>query len=188
MKARPHVAVASAFLALALLAGCTPAPAPTPTPTVVATGPTEGPSTPSGSPSMTEDELYAEAERVFRAWVAEDEKITRSGGIVTPRFSELTADPLRALMLEDYAGLRKRGEKMAGGSYRIEFIRPAPGKTRKGSVVALSTCVDSRSAQFSVGGKVEKKGSKILSTSYFQLEGSALLLMFQQGSMGDAVC
>ncbi|VEH89150.1 Uncharacterised protein [Propionibacterium australiense] len=135
-----------------VVAGCGSGDAPGPGGSSV--GSSSGPvsaSPSSGSPvssavSPGEEELYAEAERVYRAYFELEQDTFAAGGAeslpegmdqyVTGRFAEL--------IVEAFAQVFDKGWRMQPGTRaRIVYVNRTPEIAREDSVATLSTCVDS---------------------------------------------
>lgn len=204
MHSKPG-AVAGAALLLMLLAACQPVPTGSPSVTVspVATGPAPVcTATPGATPTpctaeqqaaqqaeqQKQDALYREAERVYRAFLAEDEKISRAGSLITPEFKQLIVSGLVAKYEATYKRNRDAGARMVDGSVILRFVRPAPGKSYQGSVVALESCVDATSTKVMIGDKKVADGRKVHSFTYFAEQEGSLRLSWQEGTVGDTAC
>jgi hypothetical protein len=159
-----RAAVIAALIALAG-SGCTQ-PDPNAKPTYACT-PTDG-----GTPQpcykaehdlqVKEDKLYAEAEAVFRRFLAEEERIYRSGGISEPTTAlrdVATGEFLDGKMIT-YRALKQTHSRMVGGKITIVWIRPAPKSATPNTLVTMENCLNASAA------KVITPGSKTISAGY----------------------
>lgn len=179
-----------------VLTGCGPAAPPTSgTPTVVGTGPTAaatplctpesgGSATPCTQEQYEEmkklDALYAEAEDVYRRFVAEDVKLLHSGGLAEGPVLDLIAGP----MVDRYAAEKKKQHDLKitmRGDAMIAYVRRLPGRSYDGSEVALVSCLDgSGLTGFDTAGKNLGRGAVVTYNSYFKHEGSAVKLWWDE--------
>jgi hypothetical protein len=192
---RPSLAVVAAAATLFLLVGCQPAPTSPPSRVPVATGPTPA-CTPSPGAAATpcsadefaaqqkQDALYVEAERVYRAFLTEDEAIARTGSLATPQFYALAAGPFAEGYAATYESYHNQGAKMVGGSYAVSFVRPAPNHSYPGTTVALESCVDATSVRTYVGTRNLGNGRIVHSFTYFKVSDGRLKLWHQEGAAG----
>lgn len=185
-----------------VLTGCGPAaPATSGTPTVVGTGPTAaatplctpesgGSATPCTQEQYEEmkklDALYAEAEDVYRRFVAEDERISRDGSLATDEFKRLVAGELATEGETLYRQRHEEGVKAVGGEFVIKYVRRAPNQSYEGSLVALSACVDGTTASFEQNGKPVGKGSAISTTSFYKRFDGTLKLFKLDGRISTS--
>ena len=161
----PKSAVVIAALIALTGSGCTQ-PDPNAKPTYACT-PSEG-----GTPQpcykaehdlqAQEDALYAEAEAVFRRFLAEDERIYRSGGISEPTLAlrdVATGEFLDGKMIT-YRALKQTHSRMVGGQITIAWIRPAPESATPNTLVTMENCLNASAA------KIITPGSKTVSAGY----------------------
>lgn len=144
--------LASTVVAACLLTGCVP-PVPTPSPlpsyrcTPEAGGAEFDCSQKQYDDMVAKDKLYAEAEAVYRRFLAEDVRIAREGGVSEPT-EELLATATGAFLDDVLAGYRDdkgQGITIRGGDRIIKSLARLPGVAKAGSSVALRVCVDSTS-------------------------------------------
>jgi hypothetical protein len=125
---------------------------------------------------VKEDKLYAEAETVYRTYLAEDERINRIGGITepTPVLLETTEGEFLTDILANYKELRTVGATATGGEFKISWFKRRPRDTYAGSVATLMVCTDASSVQMAVKGKPPKPGRLIEEIGYLVREGEQL--------------
>lgn len=156
-----------AALALAAVAGCQPpavVPTPAPTPTFTCTPEAGGGayecSQAQYDEMLAKNELYAEAEAVYRKFLAEDIRIMRAGGVMepTPVLLETTTGAFLEDVMSEYRLAKKMGTRVAEGDRKLEWIRRLAGVSKGGSIVAIAACVDSTSSRFFVGDRYVGRG------------------------------
>lgn len=166
--------LAVTLFAACLLAGCQPAaPPPTPVPTYACTPEAGGAefscSQQQYDEMVAKDKLYAEAEAVYRSFLAEDARVLRNGGAIEPT-SELTRVAAEAFLkdvMKNYQTLAQRGVKAVGGDPRLVYFRRSPGVSKTGSVVAATICVDGSSLDFIKDGDSLGRGRIAKDETYF---------------------
>jgi hypothetical protein len=150
--AKSFVLVLSLLSALGFLAGCTPAD-PAGQPTYSCTPEAGGTPFPCYKVQRDEydklDALYAEAEAVYRTQAAEDERISRAGGVdeATPVMLQTLSGAALTQNLDVYRALKRDHIHMEGGAYQVVWIKRRPEKLLPGMVVAIQVCVDPGSAR-----------------------------------------
>ena len=169
---------ATLALVTALSSCTTPAPTTTPStpsPTFACTPEAGGSPYPCSSADYQEmkrkDALYAEAERVFRRLIAEDERVARIGGSdeLTPEYKALLGSPeLQKQQLEVLKSSKRDRVIGTGGSFVLSWVRRVPGISVEGSAVRMRACVDMTSVTFSERGKVVGPGIVVEETADFQ--------------------
>lgn len=201
-----HCRIPAAALSLATLAmasACTPAPSPSPSgPVIVATGPTASPSPlclfeSGGTPSpctqaqfdelASKDALYREAEQVYRKYLAEDERISRSGSLITPDLVVLLGGKMAITAPISYQKTHDAGVRLEG-LVQVRFVRRHPGEDLGDSQVALLSCVDATEADVIAHGNSVAKGRKVRAVNIFGLENGSLKLVDVRGQVGVSVC
>ncbi|MEE9964516.1 MAG: hypothetical protein K4304_05410 [Propionicimonas sp.] len=97
-----------------------------------------------------EDALYAEAEAVYRKYIAEDERIYRAGGVTaaTPTLTATLTGPALTQALDTYRDVAATSTRAVGGAFKIRYLHRAPQSIRAGSVAAVEACIDSTSVVF----------------------------------------
>jgi len=147
---RWRIGLAVAGLCAALvLAGCGSGDSPGPDGSSVSSSPvSSGPvsSSPVSSASLSEDELYAEAERVYRAFFELEQDAYAAGGAETlpEGMDEYVMDPFADLVVKNLSQTFNNGWRMQPGTRaRIVYVKRTPEIARKDSEATLSTCVDS---------------------------------------------
>jgi hypothetical protein len=175
-------ALACAALTATLLSGCTPASTPTtpaqpsPTCTPEAGGPAYPCSPYYYEQMVAKDKLYAEAETVYRKFLAEEERIYRTGGIAepTPALLETTTGQYLSDSMQIYRNLNKRGLRIVSGNPQVVWIQRVAGATTHGSVVAMKSCKDSSQVAMAAGEAKPTFGRVVAETAYFMKEDSGL--------------
>ncbi len=168
-------------LAATLLTGCSQ-PDPTGQPTYLCT-PSDG-STPYScyqvqyDVQVKEDKLYAEAETVYRKFLAEDERIHRVGGVTepTPVLLETTTGNFAENAMTNFRTLKEAQATAVGGEFKIAWFKREPRDSLDGSIAALTVCTDTSSVQMGSKGKAPKPGLIIETTGYFIRVGEQLKL------------
>jgi hypothetical protein len=149
----PKSVAALAVITALLASGCTQ-PDPNAAPTYTCT-PADG-----GTPApcykaeydqqVKEDALYAEAEAVYRKYLAEHVRIYRAGGATTASpvmIETLTGEALEQA-LETSRRIAANHTKAVGGEFKIGYLRRVPGETIGDSVVTWESCEDATSVTF----------------------------------------
>lgn len=181
-------------LALVVAVGCTPAaPTPSPLPSFRCTPEAGGAefdcSQAQYDEMVAKDALYAEAEAVYRKFLAEDERIFRQGGVSEPTPTLL--DTATGAFLEDsmelYRTLKTEDRRLVGGEMKLVSLVRAPGITKEASLVSLRSCVDARSASVVVKGKNAGHGYQVEDLLYFGRVGGGLKILGADGK-GDSEC
>jgi hypothetical protein len=192
MLSRPGRHTATLLFACTLLTGCQP-PAPTPIPTASyrctpEAGGAEYECTPHEHDDMVaKDKLYTEAEAVYRRFLAEDERILRAGGLITPTpvLKETATGAFLADSLDYYRSLAEEKSRLMGGEVHLVALRRQPGVAKGGSLVALKACIDASSARIVIGTKHEGPGRKGSDVLYFGRVGGLLKIQGADGKEGD---
>ncbi|MFZ1412001.1 MAG: hypothetical protein WAS07_11125 [Micropruina sp.] len=179
-----RIALSALSAALLVLAGCTPTvpvSSPTPAPTFQCT-PEAGGAEAACSQAEFErqqkmDALYAEAELVYRKYVAEDVRVARTGG--ADRLSEAYTDTIgdEALLdqiLEINRELKQRRAEVRGGKVLIAWVHRKPGVSIEGSLLALEACVDASASKNFQAGEYVRDGVLFKESSYFKMYESKL--------------
>lgn len=181
--------LAVTLFAACLLAGCQPAaPPPTPVPTYACTPEAGGAefscSQQQYDEMVAKDKLYAEAVAVYRRFLQEDLRISRTGGTdsATSVLLETTAEAFLKKALEGYRQDRAEGLSARGGDRVVRSIERLAGVSKGGSLVALRACVDASSVSVYKAGKYVGKGLVTRDDLYFKRIGSALKVIGADGS------
>lgn len=166
--------LAVTLFAACLLAGCQPAaPPPTPVPTYACTPEAGGAefscSQQQYDEMVAKDELYAEAEAVYRRFFAEDVRIFRSGGVAEPTQTllETTTGAFLSDSMALYRSLKADSRRLEGGEIRLVSIQRRAGVSKESSIVAMTVCVDARSTTVLEHGKKVGPGYLIEDLLYF---------------------
>ena len=162
-----------------LLTGCQPpAPVPSPVPTYRCTPEAGGAefdcSQKQYDDMVAKDKLYAEAEAVYRKFLAEEVRILRLGGMEepTPVISETASGEFLSGVMADLRNAKAKGITVDQGSREIDRVERLVGVSKEGSDVAVSFCVDSRGVHFLRGGSDAGFGSVTSDEVYFaRIEG-----------------
>ncbi|WP_377103174.1 hypothetical protein [Propionicimonas sp. T2.31MG-18] len=133
---------------------------------------------------VAKDKLYAEAEAVYRRFLQEDLRISRTGGTesATSVLLETTAEAFLKKALEGYRQDRAEGLSARGGDRVVRSIERLAGVSKGGSLVALRACVDASSVTVYKAGKYVGKGLVTRDDLYFKRIGSALKVIGADGS------
>ncbi len=189
MLHRPRRLVFTAA-ALCLLAACTPT-SPTPTPSPVPSyrctpeaGGDEFDCTQAQHDEMiAKDRLYAEAEAVYRRYLAEDMRIARDGGVREP--TEALLDATSGAFLEnaiaEYRSNLKEKITIEGGEREVKSLTRLVGLSKAGSIVAIRSCVDATSIRVLKNGKYVGRGLVTQDDLYFGLIDSHLKIIGADG-------
>ena len=177
-------------LVLVVAAGCTPAaPTPSPLPSFRCTPEAGGAefdcSQAQYDEMVAKDALYAEAEVVYRKFLAEDTRIMRAGGIDEP--TDVILETTSGAFLEDvmslYRSLSENKSVAEGSDPVLRSFQRAPGRTKTGSVASVTTCVDSTGLQFLRDGEAVGPGLIALDENYFGLVDGQIKLIGADGKL-----
>ncbi len=127
-----------------------------------------------------EDKLYAEAEAVFRRFLAEEERIYRTGGVsaATPIMLEtLTGDYLRSA-INGFRALKESGSTAVGGEFKIVWVRPYPAEVHEGTVASVQACIDTHSVQMGTRDDKSKPGRVSVRTAFLARDGESLKIAY----------
>lgn len=182
-----RVGVLAAASVAVLLAGCVPqapvTPSPSP-PTFMCTPKAGGAQAPCSEQQFQEmkakDALYAEAEQVYRTYLAEYHKVAEQGGSqqLPSSIRNLLANDALAKSLEsDLRGLRSEGIKVRGTGVVIREVRREPSLTLNGSEVAIRFCGDATGTVVYRNGKRDGIGAISYETAYFRSVGAVLKIV-----------
>ena len=100
----------------------------------------------SVSVSLSQDELYAEAERVYRALFELEEDAYAAGGAesLPLEMNQYVMQPFAGLEAQSLSQVASKGWRSQPGTRSwIAYVRRSPEITREDSVATLSVCVDS---------------------------------------------
>ncbi|HAM44202.1 MAG TPA: hypothetical protein DCM67_04130 [Propionibacteriaceae bacterium] len=125
---------------------------------------------------IKEDALYAEAEAVYRKFLAEDERIHRVGGAsaATPVLLATTTGSYLESAMTVYKALKAAKATASGGEFKIAWVRREPRLSMANSLVALTACTDTSSVQMGSQGKTPLPGRISERTVYFVREADQL--------------
>ncbi|HML52272.1 MAG TPA: hypothetical protein PKD84_12830 [Propionicimonas sp.] len=175
----PKSVAALAVIVALLGSGCTQ-PDPNAAPTYTCT-PSDG-STPAPcykaehDQQVKEDALYAEAEAVYRKYIAEEERINRIGGIEDPTkvLLDTTTGSYLASAMKAYRALKAAKATASGGKFDLAWVRRTPSDVRDGSIATLSVCLDTSSVSMGSKGNEPQPGRITQRTAYFVRIGDTL--------------
>lgn len=174
--------LASIIVAACLLTGCQPpAPVPTPVPSYRCTPEAGGAefhcSQKQYDDMVAKDKLYAEAEAVYKKFLAEDIRIMRAGGVSNPTtiLLETTSGAFLEDVMAEYLDMRDLGLRAEGSDPVVVALVRQPGLSKGGSAVVLASCIDSTATAFVSQGKVQKHGPLARDTVYFAVVDGAQL-------------
>lgn len=188
MFSGPGRLVASVLLGGFVLAGCQPVlPSPSPVPTWRCTPEAGGEefdcSQRQYDEMVAKDKLYAEAEAVYRRFLAEDLRISRAGGTeaATDELLATTAGDFLARALDGYR--RDRAEKLTveHGTRVVMSLKRMIGVSKAGSLVALRACLDASSVKVYRSGKYVGRGLITEDDLYFGKVDAQLRLIGADG-------
>lgn len=161
-----------------VLAGCTPTAPPTtpaPTPTFMCTPEAGGAESPCSQQDYEKmkarDAQYAEAEKVYREYIAEFEQVMRDGGAerLPPRTKSILADKeLAASILAQFVDFKKSGLHLVGPGIVVQSANREPGKVSRDSVVTMRFCVDASRMTSYQGRKKSEQWGIAMETMYFR--------------------
>ncbi len=180
--------LASILVAACLLAGCIPAvPTPTPVPTYRCTPEAGGAEFDCGQKQhddmVAKDQLYAEAEAVYRKFFEEDVRIYKAGGVDQP--TPVLLATAHGTFVEDsmdlYRGLIADSRRLKGDVRLVSLLR-RPGIAKESSVAVLAACTDARDAKVLEHGKEVGQGFLIEELIYFGRFNGSLKI---QGADGE---
>ncbi|MCE1175066.1 MAG: hypothetical protein LWW77_10725 [Propionibacteriales bacterium] len=184
--AKSFVLVLSAALAGVMVAGCAPAD-PAGQPTYSCTPEAGGTPFPCYKVQRDEydklDALYAEAEAVYRRYLAEDERILRAGGVEEPTpvmLETLSGDALSSAA-SVYVAFRKTGTRLEGGPVKLAWLKRRPDALRPGMKVAMQSCVDSNAAVLSSPGEADEPAGFTSDTMNFGVVDGVLRIVAVTG-------
>jgi len=189
---RWRIGLAVAGLCAALvLAGCGSGDSPGPDGSSVSSSPvSSGPvsSSPVSSASLSEDELYAEAERVYRAYFELEQQAFLEGGVngVPNEMNEYIMGGYTQVFEQFLAQMTENGWRMQPGTQeRIVMLRRAPEVKREDSIATLRVCTDSTSSPL-----VDQAGSFVssgfsLNSLFFKYDIDGKLKIY--GNNGESV-
>jgi hypothetical protein len=173
-----------------LLAGCQPAVLPTPAPapsyrcTPEAGGDEFDCTQHQYDDMVAKDKLYAEAEAVYRRYLAEDARILRAGGVAraTPVLLETTSGEFLTNVLKNYKALADQSVVARGNDPKLVYFKRAPGRSKTGSEVSANICVDGSSLEFSEARRSLGRGKAARDDTYFAHVDGVLKIIGADGS------
>jgi hypothetical protein len=186
-----HTRLTTTLLTLTLLTGCTqtsptpPTPEPSPTCTPEAGG-TPYPCTHAEHQQMTtKNNLYTQAETVYRQFFAEDQRIYRAGGITdpTPALLESTTGAFLADSMRIYKALKATKTKVIGDSFVLAWIKREPGPATASSVVTMRSCVDASAAILRSPGEPDQSAGMTSDLLFFAQEKGRLKIQSADGKV-----
>lgn len=132
---------------------------------------------------VAKDKLYAEAEAVYRKFLAEDVRIMRAGGVGWPSrvILETTTGDFLAEVDAFYRDLREGNVRFEGGDFALVSLKRMPGLIKGESRVAMQSCVDARTTRLMKGDQLLRSGSVAKDTFYFGTVEGALRIIGADG-------
>jgi len=180
-------------LALVVAVGCTPAaPTPSPLPSFRCTPEAGGAefdcSQAQYDEMVAKDALYAEAEAVYRKFLAEDTRIMRAGGVAEPTdvILETTSGAFLEDVMSQYREFEQEGLKAEGSGPDLISVKRAAGNSKAGSLAAMVTCVDGSSFEFIRDGKSVSRGTAVQNENYFSRVDGVLKVIGADGRQVEA--
>jgi hypothetical protein len=133
---------------------------------------------------VAKDKLYAEAEAVYRKFLAEEVRVLRAGGVSQPTavLLETAHGEFLSNVMETYRSLAERKTKAVGADPKLVYFRRAPGRSKGGSMVSATTCVDGAGLRFEKSGKAAGNGEVAVDEVYFARFDGELKLIGADGS------
>jgi hypothetical protein len=137
---------------------------------------------------VAKDKLYTEAEAVYRRFLAEEARILRSGGVTEPTavLLETASGEFLSNVMSTYRSLAKKKISATGPDPELVYLRRAPGRSKGGSMVSATTCVDGRALEFRQSGAVTGRGQVALDEIYLGRFDGVLKLIGADGSQVDS--
>jgi len=196
---RWRIGLAVAGLCAALvLAGCGSGDSPGPDGSSVSSSPVpSGPvssspvSSPVSSASLSEDELYAEAERVYRAYFELEQDTFAAGGAETlpEGMDEYVMDPFANILVQGFSQVFDRGWRMQPGTRaRIVYVKRTPEIAREDSLATLQVCVDSSQSPLVDSEDNIIGGGYDTNRLFFRYDSDGLLKIYGSNKMEDDSC
>ncbi len=172
-----------------VLSACTPTPVvtptPTPTPTFACTPEAGGTPSPCSQAEFEEmkakDALYAEAEAVYRRTV-QIRMDAYSGRPIPDLTTVAVGSGLESLTTD-----LQRGITIKSGELIIVSVARNPGQSREGSIVALTSCIDTTQADIYDRGTKITLNPRGIESTFYRRDGEALKLAYI-GSKGSSPC
>lgn len=124
---------------------------------------------------------YAQAEKVYRDFVAEQLLVMRRAGAQEQRLLGYTADPFRSRLSKELKGIQQDGTWVSDGTTVIRWVAAAPGKATSQYPVVLETCEDSTSIVFKQGSEPIGNGERFRVLQAFSVNGDVVKLADQGG-------
>jgi len=169
-----------------LLSGCGPAGGVTSSSPVVTVSPVVSPS-PGVSSSAV---LYAEAERVFRAYYSEHLKLEVAGGadVLPPVFDQYVTDPYRTELAEAFASAKHEGRGYTNGvGPKVASVEPLPELHLDNSEATVRVCIDGRGT-LAVDAQGKQFPGRLVAMDFFFRNDLATVKIFDAKFTQDASC
>ena len=151
-------------------------------------GPASSVSSVSVSASLSQDELYAEAERVYRAYFELEQRAFLEGGVngVPVEMNQYIMGKYSLMFSDILAQMSKNGWRMKPGTReQIGMMRNAPEMTGEDSVVAIRVCIDSSNSPLVDSNGVTVGAGFDLNSVFFKYDNDGNLKIY--GSTGESV-
>ncbi len=181
---RPPAWIAALLVVGLSASGChqplPPAPSVTPEPTFACTpeaggGPSFSCDRRQHEEMVVKEALYAEAERVYREFYAEDTRIQWHSGEAVPSdvIKRTVTGNFLTQLTKTYSAIRQQGFSGGGSEPVLAWVRRKPASSMNGSIIALESCVDATQAKVLVKGKPAGVGIRAQNALYFvRVDGS----------------
>lgn len=170
-----------------LLVGCTPTPPPTvapPTPTFMCTPEAGGAETACTQQEFdkmkAKDEQYAEAEKVYRQFRDEYERVVRNGGAssLSAKLKAVIGDPaLAGNLLNQLRLFKAQGLHIEGPGLEIKSVLRRPGVEMNSSSIAIEFCSDGSDTAVMKGKTKVRSGGIAKETAFFRNTQSGLQIV-----------
>ena len=182
-----RVDVGGAVLVAVLMSGCVPQAPVTPSPsapTFMCTPEAGGVKAPCSEQQYQQmkakDALYAEAEQVYRTYLAEYHKVAEQGGArELPNSIRilLSNDDLAKNIERDLRDFLAQGISVRGTGVVIRNVRREPTRTMNGSELAIRFCGDATGTRVYRNGKRDGSGAISYETAYFRKVSNSLRIV-----------
>ena len=142
----------------------------------------------SASVSLSQDELYAEAERVYRAYFELEQRAFLEGGVngVPVEMNQYIMGKYSLMFSDILAQMAKNGWRMKPGTReQIGMMRNAPEMTGEDSVVTIRVCIDSNNSPLVDSNGVTVGAGFDLNSVFFKYDNDGNLKIY--GSTGESV-
>ena len=142
----------------------------------------------SASASLSQDELYAEAERVYRAYFELEQRAFLEGGVngVPVEMNQYIMGKYSLMFSGALAQMAKNGWRMKPGTReQIASLKWAPEITREDSLATLQVCIDSNDSPLIDSSGTVIGGGLNLNSMFFKYDTDGDLKIY--GGNGEGV-